>query len=50
MECGEDLYFAVDFTSGRLPIGLRVERLENCDLRYPDLEDDPDDFNVENDH
>jgi hypothetical protein len=44
VECGEDLYFAVDFTSGGLPIALRVERLENGDLRYPDLEDDPNDF------
>jgi hypothetical protein len=50
VECGGDLYFAVDFTSGGLPIGLRVQRLENGDLRFPDLEDDPDDFTVDNDH
>ncbi|MGB0090952.1 MAG: hypothetical protein WBP81_00200 [Solirubrobacteraceae bacterium] len=50
VECGGDLYFAVDFTSGGLPIGLRVERLENGDMRFPDLGDDPHDFTVENDH
>jgi hypothetical protein len=50
VECGGDLYFAVEFTSGGLPIGLRVQRLENGDLRFPDLEDDPDDFTVDNDH
>ncbi len=49
VECGGDLYFAVDFTSGGLPIGLRVERLENGDLRFPDLDDDPDDDTVDND-
>jgi hypothetical protein len=49
VECGGDLYFAVDFTSGGLPIGLRVERLENGDLRFPDLEGDPDDFTDDGD-
>jgi hypothetical protein len=39
----------VDFTSGGLPIGLRVERLENGDLRFPDLDDDPDDHTDNND-
>ena len=50
MECGGDLYYAVGFTSGGLPIGLRVERLENGDLRFADLDDDPDDYTVDNDH
>jgi hypothetical protein len=49
VECGGDLYFALDFASGGLPIGLRVETLENGDLRFPDLKDDPDDFTVDND-
>jgi hypothetical protein len=48
-ECGGDLYFALDFTSGGLPIGLRVERLENGDLGFPDLDDDPDDYTVDSD-
>jgi hypothetical protein len=47
VECGGDLYFAVDFTSGGLPIGLRMERLENGDLRFPDLEGNLDDFTVD---
>jgi len=47
VECGGDLYFAVDLTSGGLPIGLRVERLENGELRFPDLEGDLDDFTVD---
>ena len=47
VECGGDLYFAVDFTSGGLPIGLRVERLENGELRFPELEGDLDDFTVD---
>jgi hypothetical protein len=50
VECGGDLYFAVDFTSGGLPIGLRVQRLDNGDLRFPDLDGDADDFTVENEH
>ena len=49
VDCGGDLYFAVDFTSGGLPIGLRVERLENGDLGFPDLDDDPDDYTVDSD-
>jgi hypothetical protein len=49
VECGGDLYFALDFTSGGLPIGLRVERLENGDLGFPDLDDDPDDYTVDSD-
>jgi hypothetical protein len=49
-ECGGDLYFSVDLTSGWLPIGLRLERLETGDLRFPDLDDDPDDYTVDNDH
>jgi hypothetical protein len=47
VESGVDLYFAVDFTSGGLPIGLRVERLESGELRFPDLEGDLDDFTVD---
>jgi hypothetical protein len=47
VECGGDLCFAVDFTSGGLPIGLRVERLENGELRFPELEGDLDDFTVD---
>jgi hypothetical protein len=49
VECGWDLDFAVDVTSGGLPIGLRVQRLENGDLRFPDLDDDPDGYTVDND-
>jgi hypothetical protein len=49
-ECGGDLYFAVDFTSGGLPIDLRLERLETGDRRFPDLDDDPDDYTDNNDH
>jgi hypothetical protein len=48
VECGGDLYFAVDLTSGGPPIGPRVKRLENGDLRFPDLDDDPDDHTIDN--
>ncbi len=30
------MYFAVDFTPGGFPIGLRVERIESCAPRFLD--------------
>lgn len=47
VECGGELYFAVDFTPAGFPIGLRVERLESGDLRF--LEGDLDDYTLEGD-
>jgi hypothetical protein len=47
VECGGELYFAVDFTPAGFPIGLRVERLENGDLRF--LEGDLDDYTLDGD-
>lgn len=36
-ECGGELYFAVGFTPGGVPLGLRVE-IVNGELRFPDDE------------